>query len=136
MGRGWVGMTKPVPCVFSSLLYIARAERLFSRPPPLPCVWSSLIYIFRQSLISMPPPPLAPISLSFPHDPFSGSWFSCLMPPGMLGDAPVNDGRGSSNSGYSVVAPPGRATSAAVRGGAGGRSQNAFQGALLMAPDL
>lgn len=49
------------------------------------------------------------------------------MPPGMLGDAPVNDGRGSSSAGYSVVAPPGRST-ATVRGAAGGRSQNAFQG--------
>ncbi|CAM9488195.1 unnamed protein product, partial [Laminaria digitata] len=26
-----------------------------------------------------------------------GSWFSCLMPPSMLGDAPVNDGRGGNS---------------------------------------
>ncbi|CBJ48730.1 conserved unknown protein [Ectocarpus siliculosus] len=56
-----------------------------------------------------------------------GSWFSCLMPPGMLGDAPVNQGGSSSyNAGYSMLAPPGRSSGpAAVRGGG---SRNAFQG--------
>ncbi|CAN0301361.1 unnamed protein product, partial [Hapterophycus canaliculatus] len=56
-----------------------------------------------------------------------GSWFSCLMPPGMLGDAPVNEGGGSSYSaGYSMVAPPGRSRpAAATRGGA---RTAAFQG--------
>ncbi|CAM9366015.1 unnamed protein product [Pylaiella littoralis] len=55
-----------------------------------------------------------------------GSWFSCLMPPSMLGDAPVNEGSSSYSAGYSMLAPPGRRSGPApIRGGT---NSAAFQG--------
>jgi hypothetical protein len=57
---------------------------------------------------------------------YMGSWFSCLVPPQMLGEAPVNgDSSGGSGSGFQVMAPGNRSV------GAGGASPsfNAFGGA-------
>ncbi|CAM9776904.1 unnamed protein product, partial [Choristocarpus tenellus] len=49
-----------------------------------------------------------------------GSWFSCLVPPQMLGEAPVNEG-GAGGGGYQMIAPPGRMMGGAGRGGGNGR---------------
>ncbi|CAN0025907.1 unnamed protein product [Sphacelaria rigidula] len=58
-----------------------------------------------------------------------GSWFSCLVPPHLLGEAPVNDGS-TASSGYQMIAPPGRTSAVGGRGvGSGGKGPySAFAG--------